>query len=191
MTHSPLATSPVRRFLTLCFTLLLLWALVAQLNDALSSLRVYLFPAALFVAYSALTQPLRSGLFASCVGGLLCDANAPVAFGSHLLLFAVAHVILHHLRDRVPRDDNIAAIIVALLTNLALFLVFSIAQIHRSPAPAAVWPRLIVDLLCSQVFLVLVTPWFFALQARALELSFRAVSAVYDRKPSMRGPSRL
>lgn len=179
----------MRRFLTLSLTLLILWAVVAQLNHTLSTFRVYLFPGSLFVAFAALTQPLRSGLFATCVGGLLCDANAPVAFGTHLLLFGFVHAILHQLRDRVPRDDNIAAIIVVLLSNLALFLVFSFAQIHRSPAPAAVWPRLIMDLIASQVFLALVTPWFFALQARALELSFRAVSAVYDREPSFRRPS--
>ena len=40
-----------------------------------------------------------------------------------------------------------------------------------TPAPAAIWPRLIVDLLCSQVFLVLIAPWFFALQTRALTLA--------------------
>jgi rod shape-determining protein MreD len=105
------------------------------------------------------------------LGGLICDANAPVVFGTHMLLFAAAHVTLFHLRDRVPRDDNVSAIVVVLLTNLALFLVFSFTQIHDSPAPAAVWPRLIADLVCSQLFLVIVTPWFFALQAGALALA--------------------
>ena len=56
---------------------------------------------------------------------------------------------------------------------LALFLAFSFTQIHDSPAPATVWPRLIADLVCSQLFLVLVTPWFFALQAGALPTSGR------------------
>jgi rod shape-determining protein MreD len=160
----------VRRTLTLFATLVLLWICVAQLNHALSNVRVYVFVGALFVVFAALTQPLRAGLIATLLGGLVCDANAPVALGTHTLLFAAAHVTLFHLRDRVPRDDNISAIIVALLTNLALFLVFSVTQIHHSPAPAAAWMRLIVDLLCSQLVLVLVTPWFFALQAQALAL---------------------
>jgi hypothetical protein len=38
-----------------------------------------------------------------------------------------------------------------------------------------------VDLLCSQVFIVLVIPWFFALQARSLEIA-QVVSAVYERR---------
>jgi rod shape-determining protein MreD len=161
----------MRRTLILFATLLLLWTIVAQLNHALTGMRVYLFPGALYVVFGALTQPRRSGLVASLLGGLLCDANTPVIFGTHVLLFAAAHVILFHVRDRVPRDDNVSAIIVVLLTNLALFLVFSFTQIHAAPAPAAIWPSLIVDLLCSQLFLALVTPWFLALQAQALALA--------------------
>jgi rod shape-determining protein MreD len=161
----------MRRVLVLTGSLLLLWAIVAQLNDLLAELRVYVFAGALFVAFTALTQPRRSGLLAVMLGGLICDANAPVAFGTHMLLFAAAHVTLFHLRERVARDDNTSAIVVVLLTNLALFLAFSFTQIHDSPVAAVVWPRLIADLVCSQLFLVLVTPWFFALQAGALALA--------------------
>jgi rod shape-determining protein MreD len=161
----------MRRTLTLFATLVVLWAVFAQLNHALTRWHVYLFGGALFVAFAALTQPLRSGLAASLLGGLVCDANTPVTFGTHALLFAVAHLTLFHIHERVPRDDNLAAITVVLLTNLALFLVFSFLQVHHSPAPAAMWPRLIADLLCSQIVLVVITPWFFALQARALMLT--------------------
>ena len=61
--------------------------------------------------------------------------------------------------------------IVALLVNLALFLALSFALVGRGPAPGAVWPRLILDLACSQVFLAIIAPWFFALQARSLVLT--------------------
>ena len=37
---------------------------------------------ALFVAFAAVTQPLRSGMFTSAIGGLICDAHAPIAFGT-------------------------------------------------------------------------------------------------------------
>ena len=161
----------MRRILVLVASLFLLWAIVAQLNDALSAVRMYVFAGSLFVAFIALTQPRRPGLVAVMLGGLICDANAPVTFGTHLLLFAAAHVTLFHIRERVPREDNTSAIVVVLLTNLALFLVFSFTQIHDSPSPNAYWARLIADLVCSQLFLVLVTPWFFALQAGALALA--------------------
>lgn len=161
----------MRRTFVIAGSLILLWALVAQLNDALSGARVYIFAGALFVAFAALTQPRRSGLVAVMLAGLVCDAHSPVTFGTHMLLFAAAHFTLFHIRERVPRDDNVAAIAVVLLTNLALFLVFSFTQIHDAPVPAAAWTRLIADLVCSQLFLVLVTPWFFALQSGALALA--------------------
>lgn len=161
----------MRRTLVLSATLLLLWTIVMLLNDALAERRVYLFAGGLFVAFAALNQPRASGLAASIIGGLICDANTPVTFGTHMLLFAAAHLTLYQLRDRVPRDDTLAAIVVVLLTNLALFLVFSFGQVHASPLPPAIWPRLIADLIGSQLLLLLITPWFFALQAGALALA--------------------
>ncbi|MBI4624709.1 MAG: rod shape-determining protein MreD [Verrucomicrobia bacterium] len=162
----------MRRTLVLSLTLLLLWTLVAEANHLLTGLRVYLFVGALYIAYAALAQPFRSGLAASLVGGLICDANAPgSSFGTHTLLFAAAHAGVFHLRDRLPRDDPTSRVIIALLANLALFLVFSFSQMHRLPAPAAAWPRLFADLVCSQILLALIAPWFFAVQSRALLLA--------------------
>lgn len=161
----------MRHTLATFLTLLLLWVLIAQANHALSGLRVYLFVGGLYVTYAALMLPPRAGLATSLLGGLLCDATTPVAFGTHLLLFAVAFAVVSHLRDRLPREDTIARVLVALLTNLGLFLIFSFTQIGRSPSPAVAWPRLIADLLCSQVCLAIIAPWFFALQHRVLLLA--------------------
>lgn len=168
------------RILATFLTLLLLWVLVTQLNHALSGAHIYFFVGGLFVAYSSLTLGLRDGLLASLLGGLLCDASMPMAaspsamaFGlahTHTLLFVFAHVVIFNLRDRLPREETAARVLVALFANLGIFLLFSFAHIGRSPAPAAVWPRIIADLLCSQVLLALVAPWFFALQTRALIL---------------------
>jgi rod shape-determining protein MreD len=160
-----------RRWLIIFLCLSLLWLVTAQFNHYLAVWRVYLFLGGLFVTYAALQLSLRSGLAATGLAGLLCDASTPVPFGTHLLLFAAAHAVIYHLRDRVPRDQTGTRVIIALLANLGLFLVFSFFLIGRSPAPAEVWPRLIFDLACSQVFLALVAPWFFALQTRALELA--------------------
>jgi len=170
----------MRRFLVTFATLLLLWTVVSQLNHALAPAHVYLFVPALFLTYAALALPLRAGLAATLSAALLCDSATPVIFGTHALLFAVAHIFLFNLRDRVPRDETSARVVIALLANLALFLVFSFVQISRLPAPAEAWPRIICDLLCSQIFLAVIAPWFFALQARALELAFVA-SPAFDR----------
>jgi hypothetical protein len=171
----------MRRTFAIFATLFLLWVLVSQLNHLLASWHVYLWVAGLFVTFAAIALPLRAGLAASLLGGLLCDATTPVAPGTHLLLFAAAHIILFNVRDRVPRDETVARVVIALLANLSLFLVFSFLQITRLPEPAAVWPRIIFDLICSQVFLALIAPWFFALQTRALAFAAPA-SADYDHR---------
>jgi len=152
-------------------TLFVLWVIVAEVNHVLAPAHVYLFAGGLFVAYAALVLPLRDGLAAVLFVGLLCDSATPVRFGTHLLLFAAAHAVVFNIRDRVPRDETIARVIVALLLNLALFLGLSFALVGRGPAPGAVWPRLILDLVCSQLFIALVAPWFFALQARVLVIA--------------------
>jgi len=161
----------MRHTLVTFLTLLLLLALVAEINHVLSGLRVYVFVGALYVVYAALMLPWRAGLATTLLGGLLCDANAPVWFGTHVLLFAATFAVISHLGNRLPRDDTVARVIVALLANLALFLLFSFTQIAGSPVPGGAWLRLIADLVCSQILLALIAPWFFALQHRALLLA--------------------
>lgn len=171
----------MRRTLTLLLSLAVLWAIVGQLNHALSGWQVYLWVGGLFVTFAALSQPLRSGLPASFLGGLLLDAHLPVSFGIHALLFAAAHAFLFHIRDRVPRDETATRLIIALFANLALFLVFSFFHIGAVPTPAKVWPRIIVDLLSSQVFIALAAPWFFAFQTQLLQLGDH-LAATYHRR---------
>jgi rod shape-determining protein MreD len=84
-----------------------------------------------------LQLPLRAGLAVSLLAGLLCDANSQVMPGAHVLLFAAGHAVVFHLRDRLPRDQTVTRVIIALLANLGIFLVFSFLLIGRSPAPAA------------------------------------------------------
>jgi rod shape-determining protein MreD len=152
-------------------TVLLLWALVAQVNHYLAGAHLYLFVGGLLVAQAALELPLRSGMAVALLAGCVCDAHALVPFGTHALLFAVAQAVLFNLRDRLPLDETTGRVLIALFANLALFLVLSFLEIDRSPAPGASWLRLFADLACSQVFLALIAPWFFALQRRAATLA--------------------
>lgn len=161
----------MRRFLAVLPTLLLLWALAAQLNHELAPVHVTLFLGGLFVTYTALSFPLGPGMASSFAAGLLLDADAPVAFGTHALLFAAAHALLHDLRDRLPRDDTVGRVVIALLANFAIFLALSFLEVPQSPMASGAWPRLFSDLLVSQVVLALAGPWFFSLQHRTLVLA--------------------
>jgi cell shape-determining protein MreD len=155
----------------LFLTLYVLRALVAEANSALSGLHVWLFAGGLFVAYSALMMPLREGFAASVLGGLLCDSVAPVAFGTHAALFGVAHAVVYNTRERLQRDETAVRVLVTLLLNLALFLALTFARVRVAHGTAASWPRILSDLVWSEAALVLVAPWFFALQTRTLELA--------------------
>ncbi|HWA09630.1 MAG TPA: hypothetical protein VG838_09290 [Opitutaceae bacterium] len=161
----------MRRALVIFLTLLLLWLILAQANHYLAPQHVWLFAGGLFVAFAALRLPHGAGLGAVALGGLLCDATAPVRFGTFTFLFVLAHAVIFNLRDRLPREETVVRVLVALIANLALFLLVSFAGIGDDPVPSAAWGRLFFDLVCSQVAIALIGPWFFALQGRALVLA--------------------
>lgn len=155
----------------LFLTLYLLHALVAGANTALSGLHVWLFAGGLYVTYAALRLPLRQGLPATVLGGLVCDAASPLPFGTHAALFALAHLVVYNARERLQRDETAVRVAVALIVNLAAFLALTFARLGHVPAGATVWPRLLSDLGWSEAAVALAGPWFFALQAGALHLA--------------------
>jgi rod shape-determining protein MreD len=152
-------------------TLYLLRALVAEANNALSGLHVWLFAGGLFVTYAALAMPLRQGFAASLLGGLLCDCVSPVGFGSQAVLFAFSHTVVYNLRERLQRDETAVRVAVALLVNLGLFLAVTVLRMRAAHIGIGAWPRLLSDLGWSEAVLAAVAPWFFALQLRTLELA--------------------
>ena len=170
---------PHRRWLITFATTLLLWSVVMQLNHYLAPHGAYLFVGGLLVTFAALRLSLRIGLTATLLIGLAIDAVEPVPLvsshalpGTHLVLFGVMHVVLFHIRTRFPREETVIGVVVALLANLGFFLglSFVFVEFGRHPVPGAVWLRLFADLGWSQLFIVIIAPWFFALQERALEL---------------------
>jgi rod shape-determining protein MreD len=161
----------MRGAVALFLTLYLLRALVAEVNSALSGVHIWLFAGGLFVAYSALMMPFRSGFTVSVLAGLLCDSVTPVAFGTHAALFGIAHAVVFNARERLQRDETGVRIAVALLVNLGLFLALTFVRIRVAHAGAFAWPRMLSDLAWSEVALAIAAPWFFALQLRTLELA--------------------
>jgi hypothetical protein len=161
----------VLRLLLALFPPALLIVLVAQFNHLLAPWHVYLSVGGLLVVFPALQIDFRTGFAAVFLAGLFADAGEPVRFGTHAFLFATAYAFLFVLRHRLPRDETPLAVMLALLANLGIFLALSLLLIRRLPTPAGAWVRLLADLLCSQAFLALSAPWFFALQARAFAFS--------------------
>ncbi len=164
-----------RQWLLTFLSLLLLWVLLAQINHYLAVWHLHLFVGALYVTFSALRLPARGGLLITILAGLLCDANSPVPFGTHMVLFAIAHVLIFKARFRIPAEHSTTQVVVALLANFGLYITVTIILVIGTPMIGRMWPRLIFDLLLSQLCLLLIGPWFFALQARILELDRHAL----------------
>lgn len=148
----------------------ILWAGLCQINHAFAPLHLSVFAGGLFIAYSSLRVGFREGWWCSVLIGLLIDSSAAVYFGFHALLFAALHSLIYNYRGRFPHEETAFGVIVALFANIVLFLIITVSLLHRSPAPLAAVSRLFVDLLASEILIVLIAPWFFALQERALEL---------------------
>ena len=159
-----------RRTLVLFACGFVLALLIAQANHYLAPARLYIWVGGLFVTFAALRLPSQEGLGASFLIGLLLDASAPVPFGLHAFLFGIAHLVLVRLRHRLAGDVTVVAVTVALLTNLALFLVLTVTRMGEMPETKASGLRLLMDLITSQSVLVVLAPWYFALQTRALEM---------------------
>jgi rod shape-determining protein MreD len=160
----------MRRSLTLFATLFLLWVISGQINHYLAGLHVSLFFGGLCVVFSALRLNRNEGLLTSFAAGLLFDATSPLWFGCHALLFATAHMIIFRVRSRVPRDETMIPIVIGLLANLGIYLGVSFVALQGLPPGVNPWPRLLADLLFSQIALVLAGSWFLSLQERCLEI---------------------
>lgn len=163
-------TRDPRWLLVLLANLLLAW-LAGVANHLLAPAGVSLYFGGLFVAFAGLRLDARHGLVATLLTGLALDAGAPVPFGTHAALLGLVYATLLQGRHRFPREEPVFATVVVLFANLFLFLALSFLLISESPRPASTWLRLFVDLLCSQLTLALITPWFFALLARVFALA--------------------
>lgn len=166
-----------RWLIVLLANLLLAWLAglanhrLAQFSlPGLDYVSLHLYLGGLFVTYAALRLDRKHGFAAVALTGLLVDATEPVPFGTSLILLGLAHATLVYGRQRFPREGATFGLVVALLANLFLFIAFSFLLVGDNPRPGEAWLRLFADLLASQLVILLITPWFLALQDRAMEL---------------------
>lgn len=130
----------------------------------------HLYLGGLCTTFAALRLDPRNGWIATLVTALVADAQAPVPFGTSIILLGLVYAVLLYGRQRFPRDEPLFGTVVALFSNLFLFLALSFILVGASLSPARTWLRLFTDLILSQLVIAMITPWFLALQARSFEL---------------------
>jgi rod shape-determining protein MreD len=144
--------------------------LTTQLNHYLSSLSLYLFLLGLPISFAGLSLSLRNGIISTAITGLLIDAITPLPYGIHFILCLTSFTIIYVIRSRIPSKENIATIIVTLLTNLVLFFAVT-CYVYLSGFNSSFSPLHIVsDLIASQLVLIFITHWFFAFQPALLKI---------------------
>ncbi len=171
----------LRQILALLACAAVLCAMVGQLNHATAGWALSFSLPGLLVTYAALRLPPGPGLASAFVTGLWLDAVTPLPFGRQAFVLALAFCLVFRLRGRLPRQETITAVVVALFVNLALFVALAFLSLGSLPDPAAGGVRLLGDLLVSQLLTALVGPWFLALQTAALRMVGASPSQTLDR----------
>ncbi len=147
---------------------LLLATLSALFNHSLAAWGLSVWLGGLFVAFPALRLAPQQGFNACFLIGLLVDAGSPLPFGLFAMFFAVAHLVIVRLRNRFAVTQILLGTIVALITNLVLYVLVTFVVLARAPDAPFSGLRLLTDLILSQATIALIAPWFFALQEKAL-----------------------
>ena len=156
------------RWIVIFATNALLAFLGDQLNHELAPWTTSCLVAGLFVPVAALRLRFRAGLLALLLSCLLFDAARPVYFGSTAIILGTAYTVWQAVRPRTPREGNTPAVLGGLLVNAVLFLLQPL--VLDAPSSGSTFARAAWDLLCSEVAVLVVGPWFFALQERTLQL---------------------
>jgi rod shape-determining protein MreD len=160
-----------RRTVVIFLCGLILFGLVRQANHALSPYALSLWLGGLFVGFPALRLAPQQGFNACFLLGLMVDAASALPFGLNAFLFCTAHLIIVRIRSRFAAEEPLIATIVAMITNLVLFLIVTFVAISRAADAPISGLRFLIDLFLSQIAIALLAPWFFALQERALTFS--------------------
>jgi cell shape-determining protein MreD len=163
-------TDSQRRLVVIILSGWVLFMLARQINHLLAPWGMSLWLGGALVAFPALQLNFRTGLVSSLLLGAMVDVWSPLPFGTHALLFGLAHVIIFRIRARLAASEMSIGIIVTLITNLALFVALTFWTLGSAPVSGL---RILSDLVLSQIVLGLITPWFFALQLRGMDLIFK------------------
>lgn len=166
------------RWLVVLLANLLLWWLAGAANHYLGGFSflgldycsIHLYVGGLFVVYPALRLNSKQGWIAVLLTGLMTDAIEPVPFGTGMLLLGFVYATLLYGRRRFPREGSVFGTVLALFANLFLMIALSFLLVGANPRPGEAWVRIFVDLLASQAVILLITPWFLALQQRGMDL---------------------
>lgn len=146
--------------------------LAAQLNHYLTAVpigqgpvQLYVFVLGLPIAFCALRLNLKQGLAAAIPTALFAEAGLPLPPGLLTVICATCFCVTIAVRASFNRFANTSALIVVAILNLIIMLALSFAVLPRGNFSPG---RLVVDIVVSELAVVLLAGWFFAAQQAAV-----------------------
>lgn len=170
----------LRRHIPLLIALIannILWLILTELNHYLSIWSLYIMTPALFVLYPALNLSYRKGLLISLLTGLLQDSALPLSSnGFFTLALPTLHLITFRLRDKLHREGGLDTVLLLQVINLITLLVLTVLL---SPSQlgglSAHFLALLLQVLISQLFILVTGNYFLGLQRRLGKVFFKEV----------------
>lgn len=156
------------RWLILFATSALLWLILGEVNHVLAGWNLWLYGGGLLLTYGILHFPRRSGLTHSLFLGLWVDAASPQPFGLSMVLFVLAHLIFFRLKQKFPPEETYTQVSFALLVNAFLFFLLTLWHLPGVLQVSTFAMKAATDFLLSQIMVLVIASWFFALQTEVL-----------------------
>lgn len=154
----------VTRAIALFGANLLLYGLVQGLNNALTPLGLSIYIGGLFIAFPALVLPPLGALIVILLSVFLMDAPLIIPFGSSAPLFTFGFYLTTLAEQRIHYSLKTLTMGIAFTLNLGLFLCISLIAPETSFRNPQQLQTLAINLVLSQAFLLIITPWFLSFQ---------------------------
>ena len=153
--------------------------LLSQLNQTLATVSLFLFINGLLISFPALFLPLGQGMASVVLLSIFYDSGESWSIGTSLAPNLLAFTIIYHVRGRIRHDKRRVFKPVVLLTNLALFIYYTLLAGVRFEFTSQFVFLNLSHLLESQLVLLAVSGWLIDYQKEVLQMFKIDVDATY------------
>lgn len=150
-----------------------LWAFLITLwNDFFAFLPIYFYMVGIFAILPATRLDFPRGFTCAVLSGCFLDAAFPTPFGFHACLLAIACVALRAIDEETLISRRRMPVVAALIINFIFFTSLHAWFTFQTPQGGEILHgRACIDLICSEVLLVIAFPWLLDLHKAFLNLA--------------------
>ena len=150
-----------------------LWAFLITLwNDFFAFFPIYFYMVGIFAILPATRLDFPRGFTCAVLSGCFLDAAFPTPFGFHACLLAITCVALRATDEEALISRRRMPVVAAVIINFVFFTSLHLWFTIQVPQGGEIlhW-RACVDLICSELFLIVAFPWLIDLHQTFLNLA--------------------